>query len=427
MDYLIEFLYAKFLQSSTVCTDTRKLKEGDLYFALKGPNFDGNQYAAKALELGALYAVVDDPDYFIDGKSVLVDDSLAALQNLASFHRGHLRCPVIGITGSNGKTTTKELVRNVLEKEFITACTEGNLNNHIGVPLTVLSINPQAEVAIVEMGASAVGEIEMLCEIAKPTIGLITNIGKAHTETFGGIDGVLRGKTELFNYLRNHNGQVFINQLDPRLFQMVKRFDSPMLFPEGDLSYLSADPYIRYQVEDEIVETKLIGAYNFSNIAAAISVGRILKVSEDKIHEAIKSYVPDNNRSEVIELGTNLIIKDAYNANPDSMMASLKNFAEMAGNKVVILGDMNELENSPEEHAAIGNYVLGLGFDSVFFCGIQMESAYGECAGSNYFVSTNELIAHLSDASFDNVKILLKASRGMQFEKVYDIIESKYA
>ena len=425
MEHLIELLYAKFLQSTGVCTDTRKLEEGNLFFALRGPNFNGNQYASKALELGASFAVIDDEDFVLKGKTILVEDTLQMLQELAKFHRARLRCPILGITGSNGKTTTKELIRNVLQQKFIVSSTKGNLNNHIGVPLTILDINPQMEFAIVEMGASAVGDIAELCAIAQPTMGLITNIGKAHTETFGGIEGVIRGKSELYDYLRKTGGQVFINFIDPVLMNMSKRFDSPQIYPDSDMNFINADPFITYQANDRAYQTNLIGSYNFANMSAALSVGRFMQVDEKLIHEAICNYSPDNNRSELAEVATtgNLIVKDAYNANPDSMRAAIKNFVEMSGKKVIIIGDMNELENPVEEHAELGEWISELAIDEVIFCGKLMKDAHKVCPGSLHFSTIDELKSFVSESHWRNTKILLKGSRGVKLEKLFPILE----
>lgn len=426
MEHLIELLYAKFLQSTGVCTDTRKLEDGNLFFALRGPNFNGNQYASKALEAGASFAVIDDEDFVVKGKTILVEDTLLMLQELAKFHRSRLRCPILGITGSNGKTTTKELIRNVLQQKFIVSSTKGNLNNHIGVPLTILEINPQMEFAIVEMGASAVGEIAELCAIAQPTMGLITNIGKAHTETFGGIEGVIRGKSELYDYLRKTGGQVFINFIDPVLMNMSKRFENPQIYPDTDMNFINADPFIAYQASGHTYQTSLIGSYNFANMSAALSVGRFMEVDEQLIHEAICAYAPDNNRSELSEVAAtgNLIVKDAYNANPDSMRAAIKNFVEMTGKKVAIIGDMNELENPVEEHAELGQWVSGLSIDEVIFCGELMEAAHQECPGSLHFHTIESLEGFVSANKWRETKILLKGSRSVKLEKLFPILES---
>ncbi len=416
----IELLYAKFLQSKSVSTDTRKINKGDLFFALKGPNFDGNKYAANALESGASFAVVDDPEVVLDDRFVLVEDTLVALQELAKFHRSKFKRPVIGLTGSNGKTTTKELINVVLQSKFITYATVGNLNNHIGVPLTILSINPQVEIAIVEMGASAVSEIALLCGIANPTHGLITNIGKAHTETFGGIEGVLRGKSELFDHLRNHEGEVFINQNDERLVNMKKRFNDAILYPADDLSNLRSTPFLKYNSPVGEIETQLIGAYNFDNVAAAIAIGRFFGIEEEKIHGAIQNYSPGNNRSQFVKTERNRVIQDAYNANPDSMKIALRNLAEMEGKKVAIVGDMNELENPEQEHGDIGNLLSELKFDKVLLCGRHMKHAKQN--GFDYFETTDELIEYLKSEPLEDSTILTKASRSLRFERIFDYL-----
>jgi len=289
--------------------------------------------------------------------------------------------------------------------------------------LTVLDINPQTEFAIVEMGASAVGEIATLCEIAKPTIGLITNIGKAHTETFGGLEGVIRGKSELFDFIRKNDGQVFINFTDPVLLNMSKRFKAPQIYPEADMSFVQADPYISYQLGEVHYQTELIGSYNYINMAAALSVGRYAGVEEKLIHKAITEYVPDNNRSEISNVGTNLLVKDAYNANPDSMRAALNNFRAMHGKKMAILGDMNELEGSEKEHRLFGEWVSELGIDRVIFCGHLMRDAHKAYQGSLHFENVTDLSAYLDDQNFEHTKILLKGSRSIELEKLYEILE----
>lgn len=425
MEHLIELLYAKFLQSNGISIDTRSLKEGQLFFAFKGPNFNGNFYASQAIAAGASFAVIDDHQYAIKGKTILVDDSLEALQELARFHRARLRCPFLGITGSNGKTTTKELIAGVLEKKYITYATRGNLNNHIGVPLTILEINPQTEFAIIEMGASAVGEIALLSSIARPTMGLITNIGRAHTETFGGIEGVIRGKSELYDFLRKNEGKAFVNQEDKVLKNMTKRFASPVTYPSGDMKLTHADPYISYEADGSNYDTKLIGSYNFPNMAAAVAVGRYMGVPEEQIHEAIKDYTPDNNRSEIHRNQTtgNLLVKDAYNANPDSMKAAIENFSEMSGEKVVILGDMNELDNPEEAHQELGGFVGTKEFNEVIFCGKLISEAHANCPGSLYFETTDSVGNYIAGKVWRNTKILLKGSRSIHLEKLFPILE----
>ncbi|RPA69903.1 UDP-N-acetylmuramoyl-tripeptide--D-alanyl-D-alanine ligase [Cyclobacteriaceae bacterium YHN15] len=430
----IEQLYKHFLQSSGVSTDTRKINQGNIFFALKGPNFNANDFAAKALEMGASLVVVDeariipkdDPRYF------LVDDVLIGLQQLANFHRKKLSIPIIGLTGSNGKTTTKELLHAVLKQKYRTAATEGNLNNHIGVPLTILSIGEEVEIAIVEMGANKQGDIKELCDIAEPTHGFITNIGKAHLEGMGGPEGVLKTKTELFQHLRENNGTVFINSQDPILSNMAKRFENPILYPaKGDfceVNFEGADPFVKFKVEGDnrVHLSSLIGAYNFGNIATSLTIGKFFGVSLDKAVEAIVSYSPSNMRSQLIEKRSNLIILDAYNANPSSMEVALKTFGEMSGDKqkMVILGDMYELGDSTnEEHRKLGDIVARYNFDKICFTGKHIQVALETAPlRALYFPDPFSFRNWLQDSNLENYLILIKGSRGMKLESLVDFI-----
>ncbi|WP_258102623.1 UDP-N-acetylmuramoyl-tripeptide--D-alanyl-D-alanine ligase [Marinoscillum sp. MHG1-6] len=423
MDNFIEFLYSKFLQSDGVSIDTRTVEPGNLFFALKGPNFNGNKYAAQALEKGAAYAVVDEKEVAIDPRIILAPYSgMEALQQLAVFHRSRFKRRVLGITGSNGKTTTKELVSRVLDKKFIVHATRGNLNNHLGVPITVLHIHPQVEVAIIEMGANHVGEIADLCKIAQPHYGLITNIGEAHTETFGGIDGVLRGKSELFDYLRGTGGKPFINVLDHRLQNMAKRFEQPILFPGEDVKLLGATPFVEFEMNGTTVQTQLIGAYNFGNIASAVAVGREFGVSDDLIAQAIAEYRPENQRSQILQKGNTTIILDAYNANPSSMKAAIDNLKNMPGPKAVVLADMKEVENSAEKHGELGAYISQQEFDKVIFMGPEIKAAHETCKDSLWFESLEALKSALNNMSFNGETVLIKASRSMKLETIVDLI-----
>jgi UDP-N-acetylmuramoyl-tripeptide--D-alanyl-D-alanine ligase len=430
----IEQLYKHFLQSSGVSTDTRKINQGNIFFALKGPNFNANDFAAKALEMGASLVVVDeariipkdDPRYF------LVDDVLIGLQQLANFHRKKLSLPIIGLTGSNGKTTTKELLHAVLKQKYRTAATEGNLNNHIGVPLTILSIGEEVEIAIVEMGANKQGDIKELCDIAEPTHGFITNIGKAHLEGMGGPEGVLKTKTELFQHLRENNGTVFINSQDPILSNMAKRFENPILYPaKGDfceVNFEGADPFVKFKVEGDnrVHLSSLIGAYNFGNIATSLTIGKFFGVSLDKAVEAIVSYSPSNMRSQLIEKRSNLIILDAYNANPSSMEVALKTFGEMSGDKqkMVILGDMYELgDSTDEEHRKLGDIVARYNFDKICFTGKHIQVALETAPlRALYFPDPFSFRNWLQDSNLENYLILIKGSRGMKLESLVDFI-----
>jgi UDP-N-acetylmuramoyl-tripeptide--D-alanyl-D-alanine ligase len=406
---------------SSVSIDTRTLETDNLFFGIRGPNFNGSQYAEKALESGAAYAVVDDPAYVTEDRIILVKDSVKALQELAIFHRSRFKRPVFALTGSNGKTTTKELINKVLSKSYITHCTQGNYNNHLGVPLTILQIYPQVEIAIIEMGANRVGDIKELCDIANPTHGLITNIGHAHTETFGGIEGVLRGKSELFDHLRKKGGKALVNMSDPRLANMAKRFDDPVKYPTEDLNLISSEPYITLDLEGHVIKTRITGAYNFENIAAAVSVGRFFDVPTADISEAIESYEPDNMRSQVVKKKDYTILLDAYNANPDSMRLALESFSRIDGNKLVILGDMNELENPLEEHEKLGVLISELGMPAVLI-GDKIEAAKNTAQNSHWFSTKEQAIDYLTTLNLTGYNILIKASRSSQLETLLEHI-----
>ncbi len=419
MENVIEFLYARFLLSDGVSIDTRTIQENNLFFAVSGPNFNANKFAIKALERGASYAVVDDEKYVENDRIILVQDGLKALQDLAVFHRDRFKKPVIGITGSNGKTTTKELVAKVLEQKYIIHYTQGNYNNHIGVPLTLLHIHPQVEIAIIEMGANHVGEIAHLCTMAKPTHGLITNIGRAHTETFGGIEGVIRGKSELYDFLRKTKGQVFINVEDDVLVNMSKRFETALQYPQGDFKLVSSNPTLSISLAGNRADTQMIGRYNFSNMAAASAIGSYFEVDEKKILEALASYKPENARSQLLKKGSNTIILDAYNANPDSMKAALDSLADHKGKKLAILGDMNELDNPNEQHHEILNHAMERGIPV-----LTIGEKIGEVApDSSHFASKEVLEAHIKNLTLSETTVLLKASRSIKLETILKCFE----
>ena len=426
----IESLYKKFLQSGEVSTDTRQIAPGSVFFALKGPKFNANTFAVEALRKGASYAVVDEQEFLNHPGTILVEDALKALQQLAQYHRSQLNLPVIGLTGSNGKTTTKELMHAVLGKKYKTYATQGNLNNHIGVPLTVLALNSSTELAVVEMGANHIGEIALLSEIAKPTHGLITNIGKAHIGMFGGFENIVRAKSELYQYLIAHQGQVFINSGSPVLSPMAKRFKNPCLYPaSGDYYHcglISVDPYIRFKAENgEEVNTNLIGGYNFENLAAALCVGKFFGVDPRLANRAITEYRPQAMRSQVIQGVTNLIILDAYNANPSSMEAAIENLASMkTARKVAILGDMYELEGeSDAEHKKLGDLLSKKGIQEVYLCGTLIKKALETYPQAAYFATKNALMRHLEEKPIRNATILVKASRGMGLETVVEALK----
>lgn len=418
MDQTISFLYEKFLESDGVCTDTRSLQKNQIFFALKGESFNGNTYAAKALSAGAMLVVIDQEEYRVADKCILVDDVLACLQELASHHRDQFDIPFFGITGSNGKTSTKELIARVMGADRKIEYTRGNLNNHIGVPLTVLSITKDTEFAIIEMGANHMGEIARLCEIAKPTHGLITNIGTAHIGEFGGQDAIIRAKSELFDFLRKTNGVPFINADDRVLQNMTKRFSNAITYPNELCTLKSATPYIRYiDKHGETHATEMIGAYNFLNIAAAVTVGKYFEAEDP--YKSIDGYMPDNNRSQMIEIGSNTVILDAYNANPDSIRAALDNLAVIkSDNKVAILGDMKELGTySHEEHKKIIDHAETLAIDQVYLVGNDFANALDH-PKSMAFRKIEELIARLQRQPLSAATVLIKGSRGMRMEQL---------
>ncbi|MBS1559014.1 MAG: UDP-N-acetylmuramoyl-tripeptide--D-alanyl-D-alanine ligase [Bacteroidetes bacterium] len=425
----IEDLYAKYKTCGAVGTDTRHIIPGSIFFALKGPHFNANTLAGEALQKGAAYAVVDDPTYAKDGKYLLVKDSLKALQQLASHHRQQLKIPFIGLTGSNGKTTSKELLYAVLNKKFKTFATKGNLNNHIGVPLSVLSINSSHQIAIIEMGANRVGDIEELVAICNPTHGFITNIGKAHIGTFGGFENIIQEKLQLYRHLAKQGGQVFINSYDPLLKSKADWFATPLFYPaKGDYfsaELITADPFITYHSENgESVQTQLLGAYNFENIASALCIGKFFGVEARLANQAIAHYKPENMRSQILAKGTNQIILDAYNANPGSMAAAIENLALMrASNKVLILGDMYELENESEkEHCAIGKLIHEKGFQHVYLVGKLFQPAQKEIPAARHFPTKEKLVEELKKNPISGSLILVKASRGIGLESVVEVL-----
>ncbi|SFO72808.1 UDP-N-acetylmuramoyl-tripeptide--D-alanyl-D-alanine ligase [Algoriphagus ornithinivorans] len=429
----IAILYQLFLKSTGVSTDTRKIDPGNIFFALKGPNFNANEFASKALEMGASAVVVDEAAYFEedDERYFICENALVCLQKLANYHRHQFDIPVIGLTGSNGKTTSKELLNAVLRTKFKTLATVGNLNNHIGVPLTLLALNQSHELAIVEMGANKQGDIQELCEIAEPTHGFITNIGKAHLEGMGGPEGVLKTKTELYQHLRENKGTVFINSQDPILSNMIKRFEEPVLYPaKGDfceVSFHGADPFVKFSVEgsQEVFLSSLIGAYNFGNIATALTVGKFFGVDMNQAVQAIVDYKPSNMRSQLVEKRSNLIILDAYNANPSSMEAAIRTFGTMQGkkHKMIILGDMFELgEHAEAEHRKLGEIVSEYEIDKVCFTGKLVVSALEKAPKALYFPDPFSFRNWLQDSQLEDYLILIKGSRGMKLEGLVEFI-----
>jgi len=426
---VIEQLYQKYLETRKISTDTRQITPSSVFIALKGDKFNANEFASEALAKGASYAVVDE-ERFVKGEAyILVKDSLEALQQLASHHRRQLNIPVIGLTGSNGKTTSKELVNAVLSKKYKTHATKGNLNNHIGVPLTILSIDNSIEIAVIEMGANHLGEIALLCSIANPTHGFITNIGRAHIGTFGGFENIIRGKSELYQHLITNNGVAFINSQNDILANMAKRFKSPVFYPGVKDYYacrmIDSDPFVRVEAENgEVIQTQMIGGYNFENIAAALCIGKYFEVDAKLANQAVAEYVAGNMRSQVIKKGSNTIILDAYNANPSSMEAAIHNLATMkAEKKIAILGDMFELEDEAEkEHRQLGRLLKEKKFDRVYLCGKLIRSAKEELPEARLFESTALLVDELSRNPIKDATVLVKASRGVGLETVLEFL-----
>lgn len=427
----IEQLHKLFLDSTGVSTDTRKIINGNLFFALKGENFDGNLFAEKAIELGASHAIIDDENFLKPTKSIiLVENVLETLQNLAKFHRLHLNIPIVALTGSNGKTTSKELIYAVLKEKFNAVATQGNLNNHIGVPLTLLSMNKKTEIGIVEMGANHHGEIAALCEIAQPDYGYITNFGKAHLEGFGSLEGVIKAKSELYDHLKKNNKKVFVNSGDPVQIAKTNGIES---FTFGiknsgsnvEIDLIEANSFLKLSFSNTEINSNIIGRYNFSNLAAAIAIGTYFKVTPQEIKNGIESYTPGNNRSQIIKIQSNTVIMDAYNANPTSMRAALDNFNLIeAAHKVAILGDMFELgDDAKTEHQNIAEFAELLNMDYVILVGKNFFKTKTEKAKK--FESFEDLKAFLEIVHFENFHILIKGSRGMALERVLDFIPSK--
>ncbi|RLD65910.1 MAG: UDP-N-acetylmuramoyl-tripeptide--D-alanyl-D-alanine ligase [Bacteroidetes bacterium] len=420
----INKLHNLFLASKGVSTDTRYIKKGQIFFALKGDNFNGNVYASLAIENGASYAVVDDSAVVKSEHFILVGDVLDSLQELATYHRKYIDIPIIAITGTNGKTTTKELINAVMSKKHTVFATQGNLNNHIGVPLTLLSMDKTIQYGIVEMGASHIGEIEKLCSIVNPNYGLITNIGSAHLEGFGSVEGVKIAKNELYRYISETEGILFVNGDDELLMNLSTNISRNIYSENTDSACkagkLKSDIFLKVEWNKVQLASKLVGDYNFYNILAAICLGVYFKVNEEDIISAIQEYEPENKRSQFLETNNNKLIVDAYNANPTSMRLSVENFKDIAAqNKLLILGDMLELgKSSYDEHEKIVSLVQKLKFDNVFFVGKEFMQFSNKTTYPYLFFNTvSELNVYVKNKSFNNSFILLKASRGISLEK----------
>ncbi len=424
-------LYSYFLQCSGIATDTRKIATNSLFFALKGDNFDANTFAEEALKKGAKYVVIDNPKYKINDRMLLVDNSLTALQDLARHHRREMGLPVIALTGSNGKTTTKELINAVLSMKYNTTATIGNLNNHIGVPLTLLAFTPDTEIGIVEMGANHQQEIAFLCSIAEPNFGYITNFGKAHLEGFGGYEGVIKGKSELYDYLAAHIKTAFVN-LDDSIQREKTAQLSRYTFAVDDyncdvrIEAVAANPMVTIKYNGLDIKSHLIGIYNATNISAAIAIGHHFKISDTKIKDAIEGYIPANNRSQLLEKGSNKIILDAYNANPSSMQAAITNFLNLdteGSYKIAILGDMFELgSESHEEHKKLVQSLLPEEGIEAYFVGKDFYSTTADAPHLHFFDTYDSFRDYFANVKTQNKTILIKGSRGMALERTLDIL-----
>jgi len=431
----IDKIYRLFLKNPSVVTDSRKIQPGDIFFALKGPSFNGNEFALQAQLNGAAYSIIDEQEFLQEGndKIILVEDCLKTLQDLARHHRSKLQIPIIGITGSNGKTTSKELLSEVLSSQYTSFATQGNFNNHIGVPLSVLSIKSEHEIAIIEMGANHVGEIAFLSEICRPTHGFITNIGKAHLEGFGSVEGVKKAKSELYQFLEKNNGIAFINSNESALMELIKKFRVLKIYygavrssiEDFHFTVLSEDPFLNIEFgigkEKFEVSTHLSGKHNFQNLISAAFLGFYFKVPKEKIASAIAGYASTNNRSQIVSKGVNKFYLDAYNANPTSMRAAINAFVSLARNdqKIAILGDMFELgKYSKEEHKALISFSLKQNFETVIFVGkifyeLKEDSAF-------YFIDVSALKQWFEKENFQNKFFLVKGSRGIKLEKLLD-------
>lgn len=422
-------LYELFIHNPKITTDSRHCPKGSIFFALKGEKFDGNRYAKEALSAGSVYAVIDNPDYYINDRTIVVEDVLKTLQQLAHRHRKILGIPVIGITGTNGKTTTKELLAAVLSSKYNLLYTEGNLNNQIGVPLTLLRLTHDHEMAVIEMGASHPGDIKELVDIVGPNYGIITNVGKGHLEGFGSFENVIKTKGELYDYLRHSKGKIFIQKENKELQSIAKGIEqitygsSKEAFASGHV--ISCHPFLvfdwKQQGKVHTVETHLIGGYNLDNVLAAVAVGRYFKIPAERISRAIAAYEPTNNRSQFKKTEKNALIVDAYNANPTSMQAALENFVSLdVRPKALILGDMKELgPTSNELHAEIVRQIEAGAFDRVFLCGPNFAKV-----GNAFptFSTTEELLVALREQPLEGYHILIKGSRCMGLEKTVALL-----
>lgn len=424
-------LYQYFLKNSKISTDTRKITPGSIFFALKGANFNGNAFAKKALELGAAYAVIDEAEFAISDQYLLVNDVLNAMQELSTLHREQINIPVIAIVGSNGKTTTKELISSVLATQYKVLSTPGNFNNHIGLPLTLLMLEPTHEIAIIEMGANHIGENDFLCKLAKPTHGIITNNGKDHLEGFGSLEGVAQSNSELYYYLLKNNGKAYVNANDEWLMRMSRGLTHKITYAANTQIKLASanvvavakqlQPEIKFNFNNIEISSCLSGDYNFDNIMAAVCIGNDFDITAQNIKNGIETYKPTNLRSQLIKTDRNNIFLDAYNANPSSMEVSLNNFAMMpAENKIVVLGDMFELGKfEAEEHQNIANLCKAFNFKEVILCGEAFSKTQHAFKS---FIKTDDARDYLSKINPTNCFVFIKGSRGMKLEELIKVL-----
>ncbi|MFB9078611.1 UDP-N-acetylmuramoyl-tripeptide--D-alanyl-D-alanine ligase [Flavobacterium procerum] len=425
----IQGIHNLFLQCKSLSIDTRKIEKDSMFFAIKGENFDANTFAKDALDLGALFVVIDNEKYFIDERTVLVQNSLETLQELAKFHRSYLALPIVALTGSNGKTTTKELINAVLSKKYNTKATVGNLNNHIGVPLTLLSFTKETQIGIVEMGANHQKEIDFLCNIAQPDFGYITNFGKAHLEGFGGVQGVIAGKSEMYHFLRANDKTVFVNLDDAVQVEKskdIKAFTFGLNNDDADLNIqnIQADPFVAISYNDFSIQSHLIGLYNANNINAATAIGLYFEVVQEDIKSAIENYIPANNRSQMMKKGSNEIILDAYNANPSSMAVAITNFLQLgSSNKIMILGDMFELgDESAVEHKIIADSLKEQTNSVCYLIGKFFYENKTESKQVFFFETFDSFADYIKTQQFHDNTILIKGSRGMALERTLEYI-----
>lgn len=421
----VEQFYPLYLNAEKVTIDSRKISKNDIFFAFSGDNFNAATFAQKAINDGALAVIVEDKNFEnIDENIFYVPSTLQFLQDLAVYHRDQLDIPVIGLTGSNGKTTTKEIIHAVLSQKFNVQYTYGNLNNHIGVPLTILSVKAEHEMAVIEMGANHQKEIELLCSLAKPNFGYITNFGKAHLEGFGGFEGVIKGKSELYDYLKSENQTVVINENDQIQVEKTLDYQPRITFGKRTSDYFfeifSIEHFVGLDYQDTKALSQLTGDYNFTNLCAAAALGLHFGVSKDQIKEAIESYTPTNMRSQIVKKEEKTLVLDTYNANPSSMNASLQNFITFEGTKTIVIGDMLELgEESIAEHVNILKTAHDLGFNEIITVGKHFKAVNDS---SRSFENTAELIEYLRSNKIQSENVLLKASRGISLEKAIDFI-----